>query len=199
MNSENDLIKRLMVSKKIMEKHDQMGRGSQDPFNSTPMLENYQPVNASYNIPQDILQEEQVRRPQQISNEVPTADRIANSKLPDEIKRLMMEHPIAQPTSSLSGPTLSTDLVDKAARLMAVDASGKQVSDTPRRKDSINENIMTPNNSSLKEMLREVVEEVLYENGLIMESETKSNEMFKFRVGDHIFEGKVTKIRKVSK
>ena len=199
MNSENDLIKRLMVSKKIMEKHDQMGRGSQDSFNSTPMLENYQPVNASYNIPQDILQEEQVRRPQQVSNEVPTADRIANSKLPDEIKRLMMEHPIAQPTSSLGGPTLSTDLIDKAARLMAVDASGKQVSDTPRRKDSINENIMTPNNSSLKEMLREVVEEVLYENGLIMESETKSNEMFKFRVGDHIFEGKVTKIRKVSK
>jgi hypothetical protein len=199
MNSENDLIKRLMVSKKIMEKHDKMGRGSQDPFNSTPMLENYQPVNASYNIPQDILQEEQVRRPQQVNNEVPTADRIANSKLPDEIKRLMMEHPIAQPTSSLGGPTLSTDLIDKAARLMAVDASGKQVSETPRRKENINENLNTPNNTGLKEMLREVVEEVLYENGLIMESESKSNEMFKFRVGDHIFEGKVTKIRKVSK
>ncbi len=199
MNSENDLIKKLMVSKKIMERHDQMGRGSQGSINSSPMLENYEPVNASYNIPSDILQEEQMRRPQQVSNEVPTADRIANSKLPDEIKRLMMEHPIAQPTSSLSGPTLSTDLVDKAARLMAVDASGKQVGETPRRKESVNESFNSPNNTSLKEMLREVVEEVLYENGLIMESESKSNEMFKFRVGDHIFEGKVTKIRKVSK
>ena len=52
---------------------------------------------------------------------------------------------------------------------------------------------------TLKEMIREVIEDVLHENGLLIESETKSNDIFKFRVGDHIFEGKVTKIKKVSK
>ena len=32
----------------------------------------------------------------------------------------------------------------------------------------------------------------------MVESTEKSNEMFTFRVGKHIFEGKVTKIKKVS-
>ena len=35
--------------------------------------------------------------------------------------------------------------------------------------------------------------------GLITESETKSNEVFKFRVGQHIFEGRVTNIKKIPK
>jgi hypothetical protein len=43
------------------------------------------------------------------------------------------------------------------------------------------------------------MEEVLHENGLLVESESKSNEMFKFRVGQHLFEGKVVKIKKIAK
>jgi hypothetical protein len=46
-------------------------------------------------------------------------------------------------------------------------------------------------------MMREVVSEVLSENGLLVESVSKSNDVFSFRVGKHIFEGKVTKIKKV--
>jgi len=198
MNTENDLIQRLMVSKKIMERHDQMERGKtpQTSFN-TPMLEDYQPVNAKYNLPNDILQEQQIQsRPQQ-QNATITADKIANSKLPDEIKKLMMEHPIEKPNMGMNGPTLSNELVDKAARLMSVDASGKQVSDIPKIKNLVQES--TNNNESLKEIIREVIEDVLHENGLLIESETKSNDIFKFRVGDHIFEGKVTKIKKVTK
>lgn len=198
MNTENDLIQRLMVSKKIMERHDQMERGRtpQTSF-STPMLEDYQPVNAKYNLPNDILQEQQIQsRPQQ-QNSTITADKIANSKLPDEIKKLMMEHPIEKPNMGMNGPTLSNELVDKAARLMSVDASGKQISDIPKRKNLVQES--KNNNESLKEIIREVIEDVLHENGFLIESETKSNDIFKFRVGDHIFEGKVTKIKKVSK
>ena len=108
-----------------------------------------------------------------------------------------MEHPIEKPNMGMNGPTLSNELVDKAARLMSVDASGKQVSDVPKRKNLVQES--TNNNESLKEIIREVIEDVLHENGLLIESETKSNDIFKFRVGDHIFEGKVTKIKKVSK
>jgi hypothetical protein len=51
----------------------------------------------------------------------------------------------------------------------------------------------------IKNIVRETVEEVLYENGLLVESESNSNEVFKFRVGDRIFEGKLTKIKRVSK
>jgi hypothetical protein len=50
----------------------------------------------------------------------------------------------------------------------------------------------------LKKLLKEVVDESLSENGLIMESSEKTNEIFTFKVGKHIFEGKVTKIKKLS-
>ena len=50
----------------------------------------------------------------------------------------------------------------------------------------------------LKSMLREVVEEVLQENGILSESTENANEVFSFKVGKHIFEGKVTKIKKIS-
>ena len=199
MNTENDLIQRLMVSKKIMERHDQMERGKTPNASfSSPMVEEYQPINATYNLPKDLLEEQPIiSRPTQNTYNN-TADKIANSKLPDEIKKLMLEHPIEKPNMGMAGPTLSNELVDKAARLMSVDASGKQVSDVPRRKSIIEES-SSSSKETLKEMIREVIEDVLHENGLLIESETKSNDIFKFRVGDHIFEGKVTKIKKVSK
>jgi hypothetical protein len=50
----------------------------------------------------------------------------------------------------------------------------------------------------LKKLLKEDVDESLSENGLIMESSEKTNEIFTFKVGKHIFEGKVTKIKKLS-
>jgi hypothetical protein len=54
-----------------------------------------------------------------------------------------------------------------------------------------------PMNGDLKEMIREAVRDVLSENGLITESVSKTNDVFSFQVGKHIFEGKVTKIKKV--
>ena len=50
----------------------------------------------------------------------------------------------------------------------------------------------------IKKMINEAVNEALQENGLITESSEKSNEVFSFKVGKHIFEGKVTKIKKLS-
>jgi hypothetical protein len=52
-------------------------------------------------------------------------------------------------------------------------------------------------NNNLKSLIRETLEEILQENGLLTESETKSNDLFTFRVGKHIFEGKISKIKKV--
>jgi DUF917 family protein len=50
----------------------------------------------------------------------------------------------------------------------------------------------------LQKMINEAVNNALQKNGLIMESAEKSNEIFSFKVGKHVFEGKVTKIKKLS-
>lgn len=199
MNSEAELLQRLMVSKKIMEKHNDIGRGNArdiSPGISSPMVENYDAIPAKYNLPQEFLQEQQA--PRQMSSNVSTEDRITNSKLPDEIKRLMLEHPIQQPSmGTATGAVLSDDLVEKASRLMNSNAKGEQIKESKSVRQSTQPIGITVD--QIKDVVRETVEEVLHENGLLVESNSKSNELFKFRVGQHIFEGKVTNIRKVAK
>jgi hypothetical protein len=208
MNSEADLIQKLMISKQIMDKHNQTPRGNMPSMDSysSPEVESYEPVGAKYNIPQEFLQESQSNEPYLSSlPKTPTMpqsitkDRVMSSNLPDEIKRLMIEHPIEQPTSMGGGATLSNDLVEKAARLMKTDARGNQVGQSKQRvQEQSQTQLPNFNMKELKSMLREVVEEVLQENGILSESEQKSNEVFSFKVGKHIFEGKVTKIKKIS-
>ena len=210
MTNELSLMEKLAVSKKIMDAHNRTPRGSASPsmnsYNS-PSVENYEPVNASYNIPQEFLQESQQLDQPYLSSipktpttpQAMTTDRVMASKLPDAIKRLMIEHPIEVPNSMGGGSVLSDELVEKAARLMNTDARGNQVNQPKQR---IQEQTPTQqpqfNNKQLREMLKEVVEEVLLENGILAESTQKSNEVFSFKVGKHIFEGKVTKIKKIS-
>ena len=198
MSAENELIQKLMISKKIMEKHQSIPRAGNSslPLPNMPEVEDYQVPQAKYNLPQEYIQESRpIQQPQQ--SQLATKDRILTSKLPDEIKQLMIEHPIQQP--SVGGPSLSNDLVDKAARLMNVDASGKQTGPIPqRRTESVSNNIGL-SHTDLKAILKETVKEVLSENGLLIESVNKSNDLFTFKVGSHVFEGKVTKIKKVGK
>jgi len=198
MNTENELLQRLMISKKIMEKHNQMERGKTNLQTiNNPVLQEFEPVNAKYNLPNDFLEEESSNSKIKYFDTVPTTDRILNSKLPDEIKQLMIEHPIQQPKLGTS-PTLSNDLIDKASRLMNTDASGKQINNSQKVKNFVNESNEIKNDS-LKKLLKEVVKDVLHENGLLVESENDTNDIFKFRVGSHIFEGKLTKIKKIAK
>lgn len=207
MNSEAELLQKLMVSKQIMEKHNDMGRGQARNVNmgndySSPMVENYEAPAAKYNIPQDLIEESRpVSQPRQ--SNVPMEDRIASSKLPDEIKRLMMEHPIQQPTMGMStGTVLSDDLVERAARLMNTNAKGDQVLES-RSKKTTQQQQTQPSTSltanQIKNIVKETVEDLLKENGLLVESESNSGEIFKFRVGQHIFEGKVLKVKKIAK
>jgi len=196
MPTENELIKKLMVSKAIMEKHKEIPRtGNSSGIINNPTVESFPVPEARYNLPNEFLEESLPAKT--IKQEIPTTDRIMSSKLPDEIKRLMIEHPIT-PSNPMTGPTLSNDLVDKAARLMNVDASGKKVSDFPT-KQSQRQDVLesVPDMSNLKNMLKEVIEEVLLENGILSESTQRTNDVFTFKVGKHIFEGKVTKIKKV--
>ena len=188
----SDLMEKLALSKKIMDKHNEVPRGQNGGLSM--VNEN---TNATYNIPQDMVQQSSV--PQQpsiqetVSTKPVTNDAVLNSKLPDEIKKLMIENPIVQP--QMTGPTLSNEIVEGAARLM--NTKQKQVvNETP---DSV------PYNSDLKQMIRDVVrdtvrdvvKEELSNAGLISEGNQKTNETLSLRVGKHIFEGRVTKIKKV--
>jgi len=189
MTNENELIQKLMASKKIMELHGQMPRnGTQGSVLTSPMVEDYSAPAAKYNLPSDMLQESNIPM-NNPSPQMATKDRIMSSKLPDEIKMLMIEHPIQQP-DSMTGPSLSKELVEKASRLMNKGNSEPTRQQTSQPQPSVN-------NDSLRQMMREVVSEVLSENGLLVESVSKTNDIFSFRVGKHIFEGKVTKIKKV--
>lgn len=193
----DDFIKKLMVAKQVMDKTNDIPRGGVS--GTLPMTENFnnqriqvpelyseQPIPASYNIPQEYIE---VSQPKTMKPPVVTEDRIKNSKLPDAIKEIMLKHPIKQPEQY--SPTLSDDIIERASRLMGENKTITQKSNQPTSKPQ-------SNNSDIRKIVRETVEEVLRENGLLMESESKSNETFQFRVGKHIFEGKMTKVKKLS-
>jgi len=50
---------------------------------------------------------------------------------------------------------------------------------------------------TVRDTVRDVVREELKEAGMIVESTQNSNEVIQFKVGQHLFIGKVTKIKKL--
>jgi hypothetical protein len=196
MMDENSLMQKLVVAKKMMDIHTGTPRGSARNI-TMPNVESFDIPNASYNIPQDMLMSEQAVVQKQTSSSVPqTKDKILNSKLPDEIKKLMIEHPIAQP-AGMSGPSISDDLVNKASRLMKENLFSEETTVPQKQTQRQTQSQNVPNNTDLKKLVKEAVREILSESGLMTESTSKSNDQFSFRVGQHIFEGKISKIKKL--
>lgn len=196
----DNLMQKLMMSKAIMDKHNTIQRGNSNPsFNNS--VESFNTPPAKYNIPQEFLQESNNSMAPMTSREntkpvgVTSVEAIKNSKLPDEIKRLMIEHPISQPQQTQT--TISDELVEKASRLMKKE-SNNYIPESAKSNKAQSNNTQYTDTSGLKNMIRETLEEILKENGVITESSEKTNEQFTFRVGKHIFEGKVTKVKKIS-
>jgi len=182
-------------------------------YSSSNMVQQFDMPQAKYNIPQEFLQEQPSmgQSPQPYLSELPrvntkpvgnpSVDAIKNSKLPEDIKRLMMEHPIAQPQQPEA--TLSNDLIERAARLMKNESGGYIPESAKTKTQSAPATQQTSNIGGvdykmIQKMINEAVNNALKENGLVMESSEKSNEIFSFKVGKHVFEGKVTKIKKLA-
>jgi hypothetical protein len=185
----NNLMEKLAVSKAIMDKHNQINRGQSSSQNyniSTPELDSFETPEAKYNMPSEFLQENS--KPT-ISNQPVTKDRILNSKLPDEIKRLMIENPIEAQNPMSNTSVLSDELIEKASKLMGTKKPQPSPQGQPQRQN-------VPDND-MRQMMKEVVQEVLKENGLITESKTNTDEVMMIKVGKHIFEGKISKIKKL--
>ena len=204
--NENELMQKLMHSKKIMDfSEDKKVDSRNTPQSlSRPMVEDFNMPQVKYNIPQEFLQE-QPQTPYLSSAPrentkpvgVPTLEAIKNSKLPDEIKRLMIENPINQPQAPQVA--LSDDLVERASRLMKQESSNYIPESAKTTKKPVSQPQSTNiDYSEIKRMVKQAIEESLRESGMLTESSEKSNEFFSFKVGKHIFEGKVTKIKKVS-
>ena len=166
MKSENDLINKLMISKKIMERHDTMKRGqvTESSIPDNIQVENFNVPSAKYDIPTEYLMESQPTTfvdPKK--SQMSSKDKILSSKLPDEIKMLMINHPIQQPQLS-STATLSNELVEKASRLMNVNAKGEIVNSAATKKTNVIKENVSTNNDYLKSLIKETVREVFSQN-----------------------------------
>jgi len=199
-------MEKLALSKAIMDKAD--GIKSSNSMNGglpPTSLQQFDVPNAKYNIPSEFLQEGPSQQtpylssvPRENTKPVgnPTVDAIKNSKLPDEIKRLMIENPIGQPQQQPT--TISNELIEKASRLMK-DNNNNYIPDSAKPKQTQpTPSVGNIDYNVIQKMITEAVNNALRENGLLMESSEKSNELFTFKVGKHVFEGKVTKIKKMS-
>ena len=188
----NDLMQKLAISKKIMDASDKIKPGQAQ--SGLPMTEN---INATYNIPQDMLGESVQTQQQPKMPQLPTQDRIVNSKLPDEIKKLMIEHPIEQPNFNGGGPVLSDDVIEGAARLMGRNTNTAPQSQPKGQPVLENNDLKQMIRDVVRDTVRDVVREELQNAGMLTEGNTNTNETLTLRVGKHIFEGKVLKIKKV--
>jgi hypothetical protein len=200
-NSNGD--KRMSRIIKII-KHGEIKRGEASP--TSPIVEDYQPINTNYNIPQEFISDKKVG-----SFDPSTSldqNRILNSKLPDEIKRLMIEQPIVQSNTMSGGSYLSNEVIEGAQRLMKKEKiSESPQTQKPKQNISESQNNSNINLSEIKNIIRDVVrdtvrdvvKEQLKESGLVVESSTDTNEVIQFKVGDTLFVGRITKVKKITK
>jgi len=178
------LMDKLVKAKTIMDKSENI-KTSDLTNRSMNMVQQFESPNVRYNIPDEMLIESQQTTTNTKPVGVPTIEAIKKSKLPDEIKKLMIEHPINQPQQS-----------SQTTRLMNLTNSENIQSENVQKPKK---QVETPNldYNVIQKMIEEAVNKALKENGLVVESTEKSNENFSFRVGKHLFEGKISKIKKI--
>ena len=136
-------------------------------------------------------------------------DRIKGSKLPENIKKLMLENPI--PTVNFDN-NLSTEFIDEVAKKMEQQskfgAGAQEIKNTPNIPQPTSPqiqqqqpNLRTPLNEDLKTFIKEAIVETLDEIvesklNKLMESNKEVSENLQIRVGDSMFIGKITDVRK---
>lgn len=197
-----ELYEKLAMSKAIMDKHSTMGRGG------LPTMPSVSQAAPAMDIPEETLITEEEMMRMAAGREIPQPQsygdpmgrqRIMNSKLPDAIKQLMIENPIDVPLQS--GPTLSDEVIRKAREMMDKGRPAPQPQQT-RMAEQVQTRPQqytapTYDKNELRSMIREVFIELMAENGMLMESVNTTNETIKFKIGKTLFEGKITKMKKL--
>jgi len=138
----------------------------------------------------------QSNRPVAVAN----TDRINQSKLPENIKKAMIESPI--PVIGLND-SLDMNFVEKTRRLMEQDGSVlPRRETTPTSKSTTKTTTMTSSELErrltpiIENVIRKTLEEIVdkkLEQILMAQNSTTINENLAIKVGDTIFTGKITK------
>jgi hypothetical protein len=181
--SQNDLMHKLVNAKKVMNKVDsgnyQKGNVNENILRSSPEELDPQSVNA----------QSTTRMPQGL----PSVDKINQSKLPDAIKKAMIDSPIPQISLSES---LDMDFVKGAKRLMEQEGV---MSKSPSQKSSNQSYGGNVDMNAIAVLIENTVRKVMDEklNQILTAQQTSSiNENLVLKVGDSIFKGKITGVNK---
>lgn len=181
----NDLMKNLARAKMVMNKVD-----NNVPVPRGTVNESYDDYDEPVNYQQPIMNFEQPKQMAVEKNLSP--ERIQNSKLPDNIKKAMLENPIPVPSISLSD-NIDMNIIKGAKRLIEQDLPQKS---KPQPQKQINNNSASNIDiNALSLMIENTVRKVLDEklSQILTAHETKSiNENLVLKVGDSIFKGKIT-------
>lgn len=187
--SANDLMAKLAKASKVMKKVEG-GNFTRGNVSESMLSDGYD--NEGEYTQQPYTQQ----MPQQYSTPDFDVSRIQNSKLPDAIKKAMIENPISQ--ISL-GETLDMDFVKGAKRLIEQENRAnnpsqpkKQIKPIQTVGDNIDMNAIT---ILIENTIRKVMDEKLNQ---ILTAQTTStiNENLVLKVGDSIFKGKITGVNK---
>lgn len=222
--SENDLMMRLVQAKKIMNKVDngdyETGHVNEEVLRSSPedlganqMMTQQRQMPQQRYMPQqmsqqmggyDMMEESRPSPTRPVSSNNLDVNRIKNTKLPENIKKLMIEHPIQQPQQISLADSLDINFVNKARKLMEQEgvninkskgsSSRTQQTQVIHSKQDVNEiiNALTP---IIENTIRKIMDEKL--NQLLTAQKTTSiNENLVVKVGDSVFSGKITKVNK---
>jgi hypothetical protein len=190
--SADELTRNLVNARKIMNKVD---------------TGDYETGNINENVlrssPEELAAQETPPPPSRATRPIGKADpdKINQTRLPDVIKRAMIENPIPEITLN---DTLDMDFVNKTRRLMEEDGSiptkkaplknktGQQINEQSRQ-SSVQEypsNLVTLIENTIRRVLDEKLTQILN-----AQAGTTINESLAIKVGDSIFTGKITKVK----
>jgi hypothetical protein len=184
--SQNDLMQRLVQAKKVLNKVE-TGDFEKGNVNEEILRSN----------PEDIqdVPNNTIRQPQ-----TPNIQKIQDSKLPDAIKRAMIENPI--PQISLND-SLDLNFIEKTKKLMESEGVATKKT-TQSSKSSTSPQV---NSSDLVKQLTPIIENIVRKtvmeimdtklNQILTAQQTLSiNENLVLKVGDSVFKGKITGVNK---
>lgn len=187
-----ELAQRLVSSKKVMQKVD-TGDYETGNINEQALISNEVEIMTDGEKPM-----QPVDQPTKFKA-VGTIDpnRINQSKLPDNIKKAMLENPIPQITLNDS---LDMDLVKKAKKLMEQEGVQPKSSGKPPLSPKQVRDIGLPqiDENKLERLVENAVRKVLDEKltQILSAQQLQTiNENLVLKVGDSIFQGKITKVK----
>ena len=183
--SQNDLMKKLVQAKKVMNKVDG-GDYERGHVNESLLLSS----------PEDAMNNTEYQSNPTRPMGSPSIDRIKNSKLPDAIKKAMIESPIQQMNQISLNDTLDMDFIKGAKRLMEQEGVATRPSAQPKQTIVNNSSVdMKAIAVIIENTVRKVMDEKLTQ--ILSAQQTQSiNENLVLKVGDSIFRGKITGVNK---